>query len=237
MRRRVATIVVGVLLALLVAPAGVAAQGGDTDAAGGESRTLVFRLRTAGLVAGAAWTTCPAPVAGDVCTETTVFAFDTKDREGKERMRTPVLRVLTFVFRVVDDEEVPTKPVAEWFGRLEGAQVDGDPRLERATAQGVLPVQVCTIFEPEAGFSCPESLDVSVDWTAVAARQRIDDHLVFRLPPGTGKPIRMENSWTRGWRREATAAATINGVAPGSLLEAEILRVDQGEIIVQHPFD
>ena len=42
---------------------------------------------------------------------------------------------------------------------------------------------------------------------AMGARQRIDDHTVVR------QPFRLENSWTRGWQRDATAVATIDGLS------------------------
>jgi hypothetical protein len=208
------------------------ARATNRGATRGETRTLVFRLRISGLVAEAVWTTCPAPADGDVCTDTIVFAFDTKDRENQERSRTPVLRILTFVYRFVEDPEAPSDPIAEWFGRLEGAEVNWDPRLGHATAQGVVPIQICTIFEAESDLSCPDELDVSVRWRGEGVRQRIDDHTVVR------QPFRLENSWTRGWQRDATAVATIDGAAvPGVLVFAQLSRVDQGEIVVQHPLD
>lgn len=232
MRRFLATVVVAVLCMLLAAPVMADARASNTGRGGSDSRTLVFRLRISGLVAEAVWTTCPAPVDGDLCTDTIVFAFDTKDRENQERSREPVLRILTFVYRFVEDPEAPSDPIAEWFGRLEGAEVNWDPRLEHATARGVVPIQVCTIFEPQSGLSCPDELDVSVQWTGEGVRQRVDDHTVVR------QPFRLENSWTRGWQRDATAAAMIDGaVVPGVLVFAQLSRVDQGEIVVQHPLD
>ena len=231
MRKPITAIVVSVLLALAAAPTAVAEPG---DPSGSPSRTFVFRTRVAGLVAQATWTTCPSPTVGDVCADTIVFAFDTKDRSDHERSRTPVLRILTFVYRVVDDEEFPTAPVAEWLGRLEGGQVEGRPRLEEASAEGVIPIQICTIFDPQSGLACPESVDVSVAWTAVGPLQRIDDHTIRRDRFGHVN-IRMENVWTRGWQRDATASGTVDGQVPGTLLDAELARVDQGEIIVQHP--
>jgi hypothetical protein len=230
MRKSIAAVVLSLLLALLAAPIAAADPGVGGDGAGGSgSRTFVFRNRVAGLVAEATWTTCPTPALGDVCTDTIVFAFDTKDRSDHERSRTPVLRILTFVYRVVDGDV--SDPVAEWFGRLEGAEVDGRPRLEEATAQGLVPIQLCTIFEPESGLTCPESVEVSVTWTGVGSLERLDDHTVRR------DRFRMENVWTRGWQRDATAVGTVDGQVPGELISAELFRVDQGELIVQHPVD
>jgi hypothetical protein len=232
MRRLLGTVVVAALCTLLAAPAMAGARASNTGTGGSDSRTLVFRLRISGLVAEAVWTTCPAPADGDVCTDTIILAFDTKDRENQDRSRAPVLRILTFVYRFVDDPEAPSDPIAEWFGRLEGAEVNWDPRLDRAAAQGVVPIQICTIFEPQSGLSCPDDLDVLVEWTAEGMRQRVDDHTVVR------QPFRLENSWTRGWQRDATAMATIAGAAvPGVLVFAQLSRVDQGEIVVQHPLD
>ncbi len=232
MRRLFGMAVVAGLCTLLAAPAIADAQPGNGQARGTESRTLVFRLRLSGLVAESVWTTCPAPADGDVCTDTIIFGFDTKDREGQERSRTPVLRVLTFVYRFVADPEAPSDPIAEWFGRLEGAQVTWDPRLEQATAQGLVPIQICTIFEPQSGLTCPEDLSVSVTWTSTGERQRIADHTVIR------QPFRLENSWTRGWQRDATAVGTIDGAAvPGNVVFAQLSRIDQGEIVVQHPLN
>ncbi|HET8657542.1 MAG TPA: hypothetical protein VFM55_00920 [Micromonosporaceae bacterium] len=165
-----------------------------------------------------------------MCTETVVLAFDTRDREGREKSRSSVVRVLTFVFRVVEgDEGLGTVPVAEWFARTETASVQGTPRLERTTATATVPVQVCTVFDPTSGLTCPERLTVGVTWTGVGAIERLADHTVVHMS------FRLENSWTRGWRRDATAAATVNGRSPGILVAAEMLRVDQGEIVVQHP--
>lgn len=205
---------------LLTAPAAGAAEG---------SRTLVFRLRISGQIAIASWTTCPEPVLGAVCTDTDVLAFDTKAREGKERERGPVVRVLTFVYRIVPGEDggLSTTPVAEWFGRIEGGTVTGTPRLRSTTTRAVVPVLICGIFEP--GNSCPEQATVNVRWTGTGPLTRIDEHAV--LPGG----IRKENTWTRGWSRDATASGTVNGSSPGTPVDATMLRVDQGEVIVQHP--
>lgn len=229
MRRLIVAVVV--VCALLAAPATAGARPGSA-AVGNDSRTLVFRLRVKGLVAQAVWTTCPAPADGDLCTDTIIFGFDTKDRENKDRSRTPVLRILTFVYRFVEDPEAPSAPIAEWFGRLEGADVSGDPRLDHAIAHGVVPIQVCTIFDPSSGLTCPDSLDVSARWTGVGERQRVADHTVVH------QQFRMENSWTRGWQRTATATATVDGApVPGVLVFGELSRIDQGEIVVQHPIE
>jgi hypothetical protein len=230
MRRLIGAIVVAVLCTVPAAPALADAGASRAAAHGADARTLVFRLRIQGLVAQAVWTTCPAPADGDLCRDTVILAFDTKDRENHERSRTPVLRILTFVYRFVADPEAPSDPIAEWFGRLEGAEVSGDPRLDHATARGVVPIQICTIFEPGSGLTCPDSHDVAAEWTGQAERQRVADHTVFR------QPFRLENSWTRGWQRDAIATATIDGTAvPGVLVQADLARIDQGEIVVQHP--
>jgi hypothetical protein len=79
MRRFLGTVVVAVLCSLLAVPVMADARATNRGATRGETRTLVFRLRISGLVAEGVWTTCPAPADGDVCTDTIVFAFDTKD--------------------------------------------------------------------------------------------------------------------------------------------------------------
>jgi hypothetical protein len=234
MGRLARALAVTVLCTLLAAPSMAGARADDPPSGGSDARTLVFRLRITGLVAEAVWTTCPAPADGDVCTDTIIFGFDTRDREGNVRSDTPVLRILTFVYRFVEDPEAPSEPIAEWFGRLEGADVEGDPRLDQVTAQGVVPIQVCTVFDPASGLTCPDSVDVSATWTGVGQRQRIDEHTVVRMP--TRRPVRLENTWTRGWQRDATAVATLDGSpVPGVLMFAQLSRVDQGEIVVQHP--
>ena len=236
MRLLVRTLGVAVLCTLLGAPLMAGAQPPDPGTGGSDASTLVFRLRIAGLVAEAVWTTCPAPEDGDVCTDTIIFGFDTRDRENNDRSTDEVLRILTFVYRFVEDPEAPSEPIAEWFGRLEGADVDGDPRLDHATAQGVVPIQVCTIFDPTSGLTCPDTLAVSAEWTGLGERQRVADHTVVRQP--VRQPVRLENTWTRGWQRDATATATVDGVpVPGVLVFAQLSRVDQGEIIVQHPIE
>ncbi len=209
------------LLASLPAPA---------VAADDESRTVVFRTRFTGLVAAATWTTCPRPSLGDLCMDTTLLAFDSRTRDGKLRSRAPVVRTLTFVYRVVGGE-FGTTPVAEWFGRTEAAMVDGTPRLGHAQAQAVVPVLICSIFDPGSGLTCPESAAVDVVWTGTGPLERIADHTVRR------DRLRLENAWTRGWQRAATADGTVAETPPGVLIAADLTRVDQGEIVVQHPFE
>jgi hypothetical protein len=96
-----------------------------------------------------------------VCTDTALLAFDAATREGHERSTGPVVRTLTFVYRVVGGE-FGTVPVAEWFARTEDAAVDSTPRLTEATAAADIPVQLCTIFEPESGIACPQTVPVDV---------------------------------------------------------------------------
>lgn len=210
------------LVSLLVPPAAAVA--------GEDSSTVVFRTRFTGLVASATWTTCPQPSIGDVCTDTVLLAFDSRTRDGKLRSRGPVVRTLTFVYRVVGGE-LGTVPVAEWFGRTEDATVEATPRLERASAQATVPILICTIFEPESGLTCPDSLAVDVAWTGTGPLERIAEHAVVHMP------LRLENTWTRGWQRTATAAGTVGTGPLGVLIGAELIRADQGEIIVQHPFE
>jgi hypothetical protein len=138
------------------------------------------------------------------------------------------VRVLVFTYRVVGGE-LGTVPVAEWFGRTEAGQVRGDPRLRQTTAAAEVPVLVCTIFEPQSGLTCPTSLTTAATWIGTGPRQRLDEHTV--LP----SPVRMVNSWTRGWQRTAVATATIDGQPSRALVQADMLRVDQGELVVQHP--
>jgi hypothetical protein len=207
------------------APPALAAPG-----TGASSRTYVFRDRIAGQIALATWTTCPTPETGQTCTDTFILAADTKSRSGTQRSRSPVVRVLVFTYRVVGGE-LGTVPVAEWFGRTEAGQVRGDPRLRQTTAAADVPVQVCAIFEPQYGLTCPISLTTAATWTGTGPVQRLAEHTVL---PG---PIRMVNSWTRGWQRTAAATAAINGQSPGVLVQADMLRVDQGEVVVQHPLN
>ena len=223
MRHRIVAAAALALLASLLVPP-VAAAAGESSA------TVVFRTRFTGLVASATWTTCPEPAIGDVCTDTILLAFDARTRDGDLRSRTPVVRTLTFVYRVVGGE-LGTVPVAEWFGRTEDATVEGTPRLESASAQATVPVLICTIFEPESGLTCPGSLVVDVAWTGTGTLERIDEHTVIHMP------LRLENTWTRGWQRTATAAGTVGTGPLGVLIGAELIRADQGEIIVQHPFE
>lgn len=206
-----------------------AISGAPAAVASSENRTIVIRNRVAGQVAQAVWTTCGSAAVGQLCTETVALAANAKSRSEDFRDRTPVLQVFTFVYRVVegDDGEPSTLLVAEWFGRLEGADVQGRPRLQRTVASGRLPVQVCNV-DPEAGLSCPAVLDVSIVWVGQGPLERIAEHVVSH------EQFRIVNSWTRGWHRAATATATINGASPGTQLSADLFRIDQGEVIVQH---
>jgi hypothetical protein len=49
--------------------------------------------------------------------------------------------------------------------------------------------------------------------------------------------FRIVNTWTRGWHRAAAATATINGASPGTRVSADLFRIDQGEVVVQHLVD
>lgn len=217
--RRLVIAVVAALLVVLTAPPALAGPG---------SRSLVFQLRFTGLVATASWTTCPQPAVGDVCVDTDVLAFDSASREGKIRERGPTLRTITFVYRVVGGE-FGTVLVAEWFGRTEIAAVSGTPRLGRATAEGVVPVVLCSVFDPTAGYACPRQVAVDLTWTGAGSLTRIAEHDVAH------SEFRMENTWTRGWQRPATVHGSVSGGALGTLTSAELLRVRQGEVVVQHP--
>ncbi|GAA4436128.1 hypothetical protein ACFQV2_18395 [Actinokineospora soli] len=218
MRTPIAAVLAGVVL------------GATGTAAAAEDRTLVFRTRFTGLVATATWTTCPAPTVGDVCTDTFLLAFDSRTVDGKLRDRGPVVRTLTFVYRVVGGE-IGAEPIAEWFSRTEDAAVDARPRLETATATADVPVLICTVFQPESGITCPETVPVDVTWTATGDLVRVDDHVVHR------DRLRLENLWTRGWTRTATITGTVGAGPLGTLIGADLTRADQGEIVVQHPFE
>ena len=215
MRVRTAAVVTGAFLATT----------GLGPAASAE--TVVFRTRFTGVVATATWTTCPSPAIGDVCTDTFLLAFDSATVDGKLREHGPVVRTLTFVYRVVGGE-IGAEPIAEWFSRTEDATVEARPRLEHATASADVPVLLCTVFRPEFGISCPDSVPVDATWTATGELERIDEHTVRR------DALRLENTWTRGWTRTATVDGA---VGPGVLIGAELTRADQGEIVVQHPFE
>lgn len=224
MKGRVLAALGGALLMALTPIAATAAPAKD------DSRTVVFHTRFSGLLASASWTTCPQPKLGDVCTDTILLAFDSRTRDGKVRNKGPVVRTLTFVYRVVGGE-IEFAPVAEWFGRIEGGTVTARPRLESARAKADVPVLICSVFEPEAGINCPESTPVDVTWTGTGALERIDEHGIRR------EPLRIENTWTRGWTRTAVASGTVGGGDLGVLLGADLTRADQAEIIVQHPAD
>ena len=176
---------------------------------------------------------CPAPSVGDLCRDTMVMAFDATTSESsgqgpKIRSRVPVLRTLTFVYGVVGGE-FGTVPVAEWFGRTEDARVTGTPQLTTATAVGTVPVDVCSVFDSTAGVRCPSALAVDLTWTGVGALTRTRDHSVFH------GGVRTENTWTRGRERDATVTGTVGSARLGTLLDAGLARVDQGETVVQHP--
>jgi hypothetical protein len=220
--RRLGFVAVAVALAALgMTPASAAA-------------TTVFQVRFTGLVADATWTTCPAPSVGDLCRDTTVMAFDATTSESSGhgrniRSRGPVVRTLTFVYRVVGGQ-FGTVPVAEWFGRTEDARVTGTPQLTSATAVATVPVEVCTVSDPAAGVRCPRAQTVRLTWTGVGPLTRTRDHSVFH------GDVRTENTWTRGRERDATVAGAVGSARLGALLDAGLARVDQGETVVQHPF-
>jgi hypothetical protein len=88
---------------------------------------------------------------------------------------------------------------------------------------------LCSVFDPTAGFACPDEVAVDLTWTATGALTRLAEHEVAR------SEFRMENTWTRGWQRPATVSGTVVGRILGTLSAAEMLRVRQGEVIVQHP--
>ena len=224
MRRIAVAVVLGTVLATL----GAAPASASPDA-----RTFVFQVRFQGLVASATWTTCPTPRVGAICRDTIVLAFDATTREkagsGPQiRSQGPVLRTLTFVYRVVGGE-IGTVPVAEWFGRTEDALVSGTPRLTRATASGTVPISVCTVFDPSSGVACPRNLAVDLTWTGTGELTRVAEHTVSH------GGVRTENVWTRGWERPASAAGQVGTRPLGTLLDASLARVDQGETVVQHP--
>ena len=224
MRRLAYVTAIGTLLLALAAPPASASP---------DERTLVFQVRFTGLVATATWSTCPAPTIGDVCTDTIVMAFDAPTTESagtgpKIRSRGAVLRTLTFVYRVVGGD-FGTVPVAEWFGRTEAAQVSGTPRLTEATAAGTVPISVCTVVDPAPGMTCPTSLVVDVRWAGTGPLTRVAEHGVSH------GGVRIENRWTRGWERTATADGSAGPAPLGTLLGANLARIDQGEIVVQHP--
>lgn len=223
--RKINSVVVVAILAVLFLGTGSAA-------AGQNNRTVVFHTWFKGLVAVATWTTCPHPQVGQLCRDTAVLGFDAVTRENvggsREAGRGPVLRVLTSVYRVVGGEQ-GTAPVAEWFGRATDVTVTGTPRLTEATATGTVPVQVCEVVDQSAGVSCPTRLDVAVRWTGIGSLSRIDDHTVTRTQ------FRLENSWTRGWERAATATGTVGTASLGTLVDGSLTRADQGQVVVQRP--
>jgi len=78
---------------------------------------------------------------------------------------------------------------------------------------------------------CPASVPVDVTWRGTGQLERINEHTIRR------EPARLENTWTRGWRREATISGTVGNTNLGTPLGADLTRADQGEIIVQHQLD
>src|SRR5688572_8092841 len=105
MRRLVSAVVGWLALALTAGPAS-AGRPGVRRPQRTESRVPTADHRP---VATASWTTCPQPALGAACTDTVVLAFDSVTREGALRERGPVVRTLTFVYRVVDGE-LGTRP-------------------------------------------------------------------------------------------------------------------------------
>jgi len=220
--RTIATLLGCLLLTSLVAPPAVA----DDD-----SRTFVWHTRFSGLVASAVWSTCPAePTIGTICTDTFLLGFNARTRDGKVKDRGPTVRTLTFVYRIVGGE-IGAEPIAEWFTRTTDAVVTYRPRLQQARAQSDGAVLICTVFDESAGYQCPASVPVKVTWRGAGELERIDDHNIRR------EPIRLENTWTRGWHRTATVSGTVGDSNLGTLLGADLTRADQGEIIVQHQLD
>jgi len=217
----------GIVVGVWLLVAGALATPADAAA------TSVFQVRFTGLVADASWTTCPSPVVGTVCTDTIVMAFDATTSESlgrgpKIRSRGPVIRTLTFVYRVVGGE-FGTVPVAEWFGRTEDARVSGTPQLTAARAVGTVPVHVCSVFDATAGIRCPATLSVDLTWVGVGPLTKTNVHSVFH------GGVRTENTWTRGRERDATVTGSVGTARLGTLLDAGLARVDQGETVVQHP--
>ncbi|MCW2636271.1 MAG: hypothetical protein JWQ99_2638 [Blastococcus sp.] len=222
------------LTAVVVWPIALVTFAGPASANGGP-RTQVFGVRFQGLVAEATWTTCPSLRIGAICTDTTVMAFDATTTEWTGagppiRSRGPVLRTLTFVYRVVGGE-FGTVPVAEWFGRTETAAVSGTPRLTRSTAGGTVPISVCTVSDPDAGVDCPPRLSVDLTWSGTGPLTRVSTHTVDH----GGSQTRM--TWLRGRERVATVTGRVGGTDLGTLQDSGLARVDQGETVVQHPVD
>lgn len=217
--RTIATLVSCLLLFPLAPPAAVAED---------DSRTFVWHTRFSGLVASAAWSTCPTePARGTVCTDTILFGFNARTRDNKVKDRGPTVRTLTFVYRVVGGD-IGAAPIAEWFTRTNDAVVTYRPRLQQAHARSNGDVLICTVFDDAAGYQCPASVPVDVTWRGTGELERIDEHNVWR------DQFRLENTWTRGWHRTATASGTVGDADLGTLLAADLTRADQGEIVVQH---
>lgn len=209
--------------ALAAAPSAVAAPS-DT---GLQQRAFVYRLTLAGYVGIASWTTCPDPLPGDVCTDTVVYAFRTVTREGQWRDRAPVLKVEQYVYEFLGGDP-GLRPLLEQFGRTEEAVIGTQPRLDRLTATGTVPLSVCTDFDESAPPACSGDVPVSVHWTGTTPATRFHDAWV-----STDRTILMRE-WGRGWERAAQAVATVDGVPLGPSADAVLLRLWQGEVRVYH---
>lgn len=195
----------------------------------------VTNLRFAGRIAMAGWTTCPHPAVGQRCTDTDVIASESSLKEkGFGRSAGPRLIYRRFDYVVVDlgGGELGYRSTRETIGGSDEATVSIRPRLEFAEASAVVPVEICT-FRPDGDTTCrSDTVAVRATWTAAGDIERLDERSVNHAPGVLFK------AYTKGWQRQATATATVDGApVPGVLvpgLPPVLISARQGEMTVCH---
>ncbi|HZG93379.1 MAG TPA: hypothetical protein VEZ46_01590 [Mycobacteriales bacterium] len=208
-------------------------------AAPANAGATVVSFDFAGRLAEAAWTTCPAPAVGDICTDTVLITSDSALRERNtaegfsERTSSDRVVLRQFVYEVVEDPEfggLTTRPVLELFGGTTDATVTIQPRLRTATATAAVPMSVC--WSPDDAVCAALEgtvIDVAAHWQADGELQRIDQRETF------GDRTTRYRGYTQGWERRASATATLDGVPVPGVLVAEytvLTSVRQGELQV-----
>lgn len=222
----------GALLLTLTAAAGPAV-------AAPENRAGVFKVSFAGYVSMAEWGTCPDPATeelGTICDDTSLMAFysTTSEQAGSEvHLRDPwsgTVRLYQSTCVVADLEIDPgvvertCLSQTERFGRATDADVRSDPRLVATQVTATVPVQV---FDFVNDSETTDTVDVVADFRGTGSTRRIDERWHVAGRDG------MSLEGTRGWERDCTATASLDGApVQGELLSCTMLRVHQGEMRV-----
>lgn len=196
----------------------------------------VFELSFHGEVALAAWTTCPEPRPGDLCTDTVVIASAARTRENSDQetgghfLHDSGDRIVLqrFWYEIVDFEgQAQAKPLRESFGGTDDATVEIHNRLTSATARAAsIPMHTTDYV---TGEELSDTDSVSVDWLPFGSLERIDELDRF------ASRQQLVRSWTTGWARDATASGIIDDHdIPGSPSAGgtALVHVDQGELTV-----